>query len=142
MRAIVSVQALRAIAALAVVLCHADQIHRWLLGLKDPYPLEQLASGVDLFFVISGFVMVYSSRDLFAVKGAARTFFTRRVARIVPPYWAVMVIAIPLMALPSDWRSLLGSYLFIPYRAPGDNIVPVYGVGWTLNFEMFFYALF
>jgi peptidoglycan/LPS O-acetylase OafA/YrhL len=86
------------------VLCHADQIHRWLSGLKDPYPLEQLASGVDLFFVISGFVMVYSSRDLFAAKGAALTFFTRRVARIVPPYWTVMVVAIPLMSLSGHVR--------------------------------------
>src|SRR5258708_39677956 len=86
--------------------------------------------------------MVYSSRQLFAAKGGARTFFTRRVARIVPPYWIVMVITIPLMSLPSDWGSVLGSYLFIPFRAASENIVPVYGVGWTLYFDMYFYALF
>jgi exopolysaccharide production protein ExoZ len=142
MKTIVSVQALRAIAALAVVLCHFDELNAWLAGLKDPYPLEQLSSGVDLFFVISGFVMVYSSGDLFAAKGGWLTFFTRRVARIVPPYWLVMLIAVPLMSLPNDWGSLIGSYTFFPFRAAAGNIGPVYGVGWTLNFEMYFYVLF
>jgi exopolysaccharide production protein ExoZ len=101
MPAIVSVQALRAIAALAVVLCHFDEIRAWISGLKT-YPLDQLSSGVDLFFVISGFVMVYASQDLFEAKGGWLTFFTRRVARIAPPYWIVMVVAVPLMSLPND----------------------------------------
>lgn len=142
MRTIVSAQALRAIAALAVVLCHFDQLNAWLAGLRDPYPLDQLSSGVDLFFVISGFVMVYASDDLFGTKGGWFTFFTRRVARIVPPYWIAMAIAVPVMSLPSDWGSLLGSYLFFPYLSASGNFGPVYGIGWTLNFEMYFYALF
>jgi exopolysaccharide production protein ExoZ len=142
MRTIVSVQALRAIAALAVVLCHFDQLNRWLVGLKDPYPFDQLSSGVDLFFVISGFVMVYSSSDLFATKGAAVTFMVRRLARIAPPYWIVTALAIQTTTISTDWGSLLGSYLFIPYRVANGNIVPLYGLGWTLNFEMYFYALF
>jgi exopolysaccharide production protein ExoZ len=141
MPAIVSVQALRAIAALAVVLCHFDEIRAWFSGLKT-YPLDQLSSGVDLFFVISGFVMVYSSGDLFAAKGGWFMFFTRRVARIAPPYWLAMTAAIPLMSLPDDWGALLGSYLFFPFHAESGNIAPIYGVGWTLNFEMYFYALF
>ena len=130
------------IAALAVALCHFDELRVWLAGLKAPYPLDQLSSGVDLFFVISGFVMVYSSETLFGTKGAAIVFFTRRLARIAPPYWLLTAIAIPVMSLPIDWGSLLGSYLFIPYRAAAGNITPLYGVGWTLNFEMYFYALF
>jgi exopolysaccharide production protein ExoZ len=142
MRAIVSIQALRGIAALAVVLSHFDQLRLWLTGFHGDYPLEQLACGVDLFFVISGFVMVYSSGDLFAADGGAATFLAKRIARIVPPYWLVTLIAIPLLSLPTNWGSLVGSFLFFPFRAPNDNIVPIYGVGWTLNFEMYFYALF
>jgi exopolysaccharide production protein ExoZ len=142
MRTIVSVQALRAIAALAVVLCHFDELRLWLGGETGPYPLDPLASGVDLFFVISGFVMVYSSGDLFESKGGWLSFLTRRIARIVPPYWLVTAIAIPVMSLPNDWSSLLGSYLFFPFRADGGGMAPVYGIGWTLNFEMYFYALF
>jgi exopolysaccharide production protein ExoZ len=143
MRTIVSVQALRAIAALAVVLCHFNELWLILEGRgNDPGVLYPLASGVDLFFVISGFVMVYSSGELFAAKGGWLTFFSRRVARIVPPYWVVMAVAIPFMHLPSDLGSLLGSYAFFPFRAAAGNIGPIYGVGWTLNFEMYFYVLF
>ena len=46
------------------------------------------AAGVDLFFVISGFVMVYASEAIFAQPGASRYFLARRLARIVPLYWA------------------------------------------------------
>ena len=108
----------------------------------DPIPLYSLASGVDLFFVISGFIMVYSSEDLFGARGAWRTFLTRRLVRIVPLYWLTTAITIPLMSLTVDWQSLLGSYFFIPYRAPSNAIVPLHGVGWTLNLEMFFYVIF
>jgi exopolysaccharide production protein ExoZ len=142
MRTIVSVQALRAIAALAVALCHFEETRIWLQGRIALPLLEQLASGVDLFFVISGFIMVHSSSELFTTKAGARTFFMRRVARIIPPYWIVTTIAIPLMSLHANWTSLLGSYLFIPYRTSDGDIVPIYGVGWTLNFEMYFYVLF
>jgi exopolysaccharide production protein ExoZ len=142
MRTIISVQALRAIAALAVSLCHFDELSVWLAGQRGPYLLEQLASGVDLFFVISGFVMVYSSGDLFAMSGGAIRFLTRRLARIAPPYWLTTAIAIPVMSLPNDWGALFASYLFIPYRAASGHITPIYGVGWTLNFEMYFYVLF
>src|SRR5437868_1125904 len=142
MRTIVSVQALRAIAALAVALCHFNVVSVWLAGLNGPFLLGQLASGVDLFFVISGFVMVYSCGDLYAVNGGAVTFLTRRAARVVPLYWLATLVAVPLMSLPSDWGSLVGSFLFFPFRAAAGNILPVYGVGWTLNFEMYFYALF
>jgi len=86
--------------------------------------------------------MVYSSGELFATRGGAVTFFTRRLARIGPPYWLLTAVAIPVMSLPTDWGSLLGSYLFIPFRIANGNVVPIYGVGWTLNYEMYFYALF
>jgi len=143
MRTIVSVQALRAIAALAVAMCHFDELRVWLAGHQNgPYPLYAFASGVDLFFVISGFVMVYSSGDLFSARNGAVTFLGRRFARIAPLYWLATAIAIPVMSLPHDWGSLLASYLFIPYRQLNGTIVPSLGVGWTLNFEMYFYVLF
>jgi exopolysaccharide production protein ExoZ len=127
MRTIVSVQALRAIAALAVTLCHFDQIDRRTSGLRDPYPLQQLSSGVDLFFVISGFVMVVSSENLFATQGGAITFLVRRLARIVPPYWLMTAIAIPGLTLPNDLWSLMASYLFIPYQMPNGIFAPIRG---------------
>jgi exopolysaccharide production protein ExoZ len=138
-----SVQALRAIAAIAVCICHAEYFHIVYSG--KPYiasALEPLASGVDLFFVISGFVIVHSSGDLFEQPGARSEFLIRRIARIVPPYWAATLILIPATRIPPDFTSVLQSLLFIPHVNVSGSMNPVHGVGWTLNFEMLFYVVF
>ena len=143
MNSIVSIQALRAVAAISVALVHFNAVALMLVGTADaPLVLYPLASGVDLFFVISGFVMVYSSEPLFAAPGGSKTFFMRRLARIAPLYWLTTAIAIPLMSLPVTWGTVVQSYFFIPYLQPNGNMVPLHGVGWTLNFEMFFYLTF
>ncbi len=141
MRAIVSIQALRALAALSVVLCHCFDYHWQMTGHHGQGQWARLASGVDLFFVISGFVMVYSSESLFAARGAPLTFMRHRLARIVPLYWVATTVWL-MMGTPFDLSSVVSSYLFIPCRNPGGAINPVYGVGWTLNFEMLFYVTF
>ena len=98
-------------------------------------PLEALpwAAGVDVFFVISGFVMVHASRGLFARPGASGVFLARRLARIVPLYWGTttlylaVALAAPCLlnsALLEPWP-VLASYLFIPFdaarrRGPAD----------------------
>jgi exopolysaccharide production protein ExoZ len=142
-RIITSVQALRAIAAISVVICHFSQVQLMLIGHpNDPTALYPLASGVDLFFVISGFIMVYSSEDLFSARGGWYVFLVRRIARIVPLYWITTAIAIPVLSQNADWANVVTSYLFIPYQGADGRIVPLNGVGWTLNFEMLFYVLF
>jgi exopolysaccharide production protein ExoZ len=126
-----------------VTACHFDELRLMLGGhALDPQPLASLAAGVDLFFVISGFIMVYSSEPLYGQPGAARQFFSRRLARIVPLYWVTTGLAIWLMSRPYDLQTVLKSLFFIPYRVGDGNIQPLHGVGWTLNFEMFFYVLF
>ncbi len=90
-----SVQALRAAAAVSVAILHVLQqaivfdssgmMTRWYFAL--PW-----GAGVDLFFVISGFVMVYASDDLFGRRGAPALFMSRRLIRIVPLYWAVTTL--------------------------------------------------
>lgn len=139
-----SVQYLRGIAALLVVLTHAV-VHP--LAISTPWAFRVASSGVTLFFVISGFIMVY-------VTGTGRfdpvDFFRRRIQRVVPLYWiATIAIAILAAFAPSllkatrfDWSSLIQSLLFIPhYRANGE-LVPMLKLGWTLNLEMFFYLVF
>ena len=85
MRNIVSVQALRALAAIAVAACHADETSLVLAGHpNDPIPLYPMASGVDIFFVISGFVMVYSSQSQFQQAGASADFLIKRIASSFP----------------------------------------------------------
>src|SRR6476619_7323214 len=84
------IQALRALAASAVLVAHTGGEFEQHLSLHGLMPnFGNGGAGVDLFFVISGFVMVYSSERLFQERRSVRTFLTRRVIRIVPLYWAI-----------------------------------------------------
>jgi exopolysaccharide production protein ExoZ len=154
MQHVASIQILRALAALAVVLVHVLQDAQLIAGPSAAafFPAGlPLAAGVDLFFVISGFVMVVSSMRLFGQPGAAWTFMVRRIARIVPLYWALtalflVVLAVTPQALnsaPPPLSDIARSFLFIPYLKEADGLMqPVYKLGWTLNFEMMFYVVF
>jgi len=104
-------------------------------------------AGVDLCCCISGFIMVYSSEKRFAAPAGARVFIWRRLTRIVPLYWCATALLIAKMAalhkpLP-DAAGLVASFFFIPWDTQGTGVPrPVYDLGWTLNYEMFFYAAF
>lgn len=108
------------------------------------------AAGVDIFFVISGFVMTISLPGLYKYSDRVKVFLQRRLTRIVPLYWLattfklLLVVLIPGLAVSQrvTWQNVLGSYLFLPVRDAQSNIVPLIVVGWTLNFEMFFYLVF
>ncbi len=143
-----SIQTLRAIAALAVVALHIPQDIK-MRGYGEAPTFALGAFGVDLFFIISGFIMVYASRHLFAKEGASLEFILRRAARIIPTYWLVtsFLVFIARRQIPVSpdysWQHILASYLFIPYPRPSDGfILPLLPLGWTLNYEMFFYAVF
>ena len=149
------VQLLRFVAAMLVVSMHVTQAisihitgsgtgHYWALG----------SAGVDIFFVISGFVMAVSTspsppRVLSRLK-AAWIFLKRRLLRIVPLYWfytlvkAALLLALPGLASRSsiDPEHLAASLLFIPAISPWGLVEPTLPVGWTLNFEMLFYSTF
>jgi exopolysaccharide production protein ExoZ len=147
---IFGIQLLRALAATAVVVTHVqyDFIHH--LSLPDALPnaLAYGNAGVDLFFVISGFVMVYSSDALFGRKGAPFRFFLRRIARIVPLYWLMTTVMLAYVAArgfaasDASPKLAVASYFFLPLARPSGEVDALYGVGWTLNYEMFFYFVF
>jgi exopolysaccharide production protein ExoZ len=134
---LVSIQALRAVAALLVFWGHA--INAVNLEVAAEFPPLYGPFGVDLFFVISGFVMVYSSEGLFGRPGAPIKFFARRLARIVPIYWAATAILVWFVVPYASTKAVLGSLLFAPH-IPSE--APLLFVGWTLVFEMFFYTVF
>jgi len=147
-----SIQVLRAVAALGVLTLHAATEKITFLG-GEPGPFRNFllgAAGVDLFFVISGFVMVYSSESLFGRGDGPRKFLLRRIARIAPLYWAVTAAIIAYIYAVHGaklWEiytpaSLVASFLFWPYPRIDGFAFPVHLLGWTLNFEMFFYAVF
>ena len=140
-----TVQALRALAALMVVLYHVESgINGWFAPRVALPSATAGAAGVDLFFLISGFIMVVTSRGL-----SAGEFMTRRLIRIVPLYWlSTFVFLAAAFVLPQregqdhSIAATLTSLLFIPYARPDGAIQPLNPVGWTLNYEMFFYVLF
>jgi exopolysaccharide production protein ExoZ len=151
---IASIQMLRGLAALAIAIHHgifdAEKLAAE-TGAIFVFPrLFPWRAGVDLFFVISGFVMIYASRGLFGKSDAPRRFLWRRLSRVVPLYWATttLVVTASLMSpgavsggVPTP-ASVLASLAFVPLARPDGAPQPVYSLGWTLNYEMFFYLLF
>jgi peptidoglycan/LPS O-acetylase OafA/YrhL len=129
---------LRAIAALAVVYFHTTSE----AGLNLPINIG--GHGVDVFFVISGFIIAYIG---------ARTperFFLRRLIRIVPFYWAATLAVFGAAAVAphllrttrADVVQLLCSLFFVPRETPYAGTVPTLVLGWSLNYEMYFYVVF
>lgn len=133
-----SLQYLRALAALAVVVFHA--------GEKTGLHFTIGAAGVDIFFVISGFVMYLTTANRSITPGR---FMLDRVKRIVPLYWmatGVMIAGAWAGLFPNlvlETKHVLASLFFVPMQSPSNGgIWPVLVQGWTLNFEMFFYLIF
>ncbi|WP_169194924.1 acyltransferase [Devosia sp. MC1541] len=143
------VQGLRFIAALLVLLTHASFYVNERLDASFPVWKGGIV-GVDIFFVISGFVMVWASarRDGSQVSGGE--FLFKRAKRILPLYWLatslnlLVLLALPVAVLHSglDFASIAKSYLLIPDYNSDGRVEPLLGVGWTLYFEAFFYIVF
>lgn len=152
-----SVQALRGLAVLLVVLFHCAGIQKEGLDSSRTAEIALLSgiwdrgyAGVDLFFVISGFIMVYVTHGKSYNGKDIGRFLYNRVARIYPLWWffasfmALYFLISYGQAAPPDRVSeansveyLIKSFLLIP-----QHHVPVLGVGWTLIHEVYFYIIF
>lgn len=144
------IQALRGIAASLVVLSHALDVlveRHVLPEWFRPVGFSIGGLGVTTFFVISGFIMVTISYDDFGSVSKSFGFARRRLVRIVPTYWIATFVAFALyqftpLSRTTSLSDLANSLMFIPYLSvPGLDMQPVLGQGWTLNYEMLFYAL-
>ena len=107
-------------------------------------------SGVDIFFVISGFVMAVTLPGLAKFEHKAWLFLQRRLVRIVPLYWIFTTLRLLRLkyappvgeqSAGSLWH-IIASYLFIPAAGANGSALPLLSTGWTLNYEMLFYLLF
>lgn len=126
-----SIELLRFLAATSVVFVHIP-----IVGVGH--------FGVDLFFIISGFVMMLSTER------NSQNFFLKRIIRVAPTYY-IFTLGVFLIALiaPSvlnnttaDFLQLVQSLLFVPFDKNGVGHYPIMFLGWTLNYEMYFYLLF
>jgi len=129
---------LRVIAALGVVYFHTTSV----AGLKLDWDVG--SRGVDVFFVISGFIIAYIGTS------KPEQFFIRRLIRVVPFYWAAtlfvfaMVVVAPTLfhSTTSSIPHLAASLAFIPRESVNGEMQPTLLLGWSLNFEMYFYVWF
>ena len=126
-----SIQALRGLAALFVVFQHVRFLN---FG----------AFGVDIFFCISGFMIMFTTEK------STKYFFRKRLIRILPLYYLMTIGTYLLLLLfPSMFQQtrqdpsyLIKSLLFLPFDIGGGAIQPLVRIGWTINCEMLFYLLF
>jgi peptidoglycan/LPS O-acetylase OafA/YrhL len=153
-KTLVPVQALRAAAALSVAFVHIahDAVTN---GADTSGAIERLIkfmpwdAGVDFFFVISGFIIIHASAPLFGTQSGPLIFLRRRLTRIVPLYWLCTIAFLAVLwagrsAIHGDIGGppfIIASFLFIPWPRPDGVMQPAFGLGWTLNYEMFFYAV-
>lgn len=147
MRKIQNIQALRGAAVLSVVLFHLITIEKKYGGTKVFLPefFNFGMFGVDLFFVISGFVMIAVTRGKCKNAKQAIRFLYHRASRIYPTYWVYSILVLGVfLAKPSLVNSsqgnqvdILASFLLLP-----SEILPLVMVGWTLIHEMYFYLVF
>ena len=147
-----TIQLLRFMAALSVVVAHAVSAAAASFG--DPTPLRADflgAVGVSMFFIVSGFIMIHSTRGRFGQPGAVATFLQKRTIRIVPIYWVATLVALAGVVFGSgratgcsltDPAYLVASFMFIAYPRCDGELQPLLTQGWTLNYEAFFYLAF
>src|SRR3954468_5953932 len=142
---LVYIQILRFFAALAVIAFHVLGAPPKGFEVPDSalaFALSYGGRGVDLFFVISGFIIFYATHSS---ELTPAEFLRRRVERIVPLYFFV-IFAVTMLAVTApatfgapDWytlRHILKSLAFIAFT---DGEMPVIYVGWSLEYEMYFY---
>lgn len=133
------IQFLRGLAAAGVVIFHVYA--------NFPIPtgrsFEIGARGVDVFFVISGFIMYTAARNERFVQ-----FISRRLIRVLPLYWLATALFLALVfgfdgVLPSAIDTVLSLALIPQYSETHPaHIWPILVPGWTLSYELWFYALF
>ena len=147
-----NVQILRFSAAAMVLVSHLNHAIMERAGLPDESGFVPVwwAGGVDVFFVISGFIMYHIAADEFESPSASFRFLKRRLLRLAPPYWLFTALAALIVVSArhgavhetTNLAHIVGSLLFFPVRAPDGKIFPVMVLGWTLEYEVMFYVLF
>jgi exopolysaccharide production protein ExoZ len=145
---LLGLQILRGLAAFMVVIHHINQTYfHWNPPIDFLEIFNYGSFGVDIFFVLSGFIMYYSVKYN---KRGGFSFFIDRFFRIFPVYWLLTILLIissiilPIKSYDTffTWDTLLKSLFLVPNQNPsGIGHYPFLYVGWTLTYEMFFYSI-
>ncbi|MGI8582240.1 MAG: acyltransferase family protein [Chitinophagaceae bacterium] len=140
------IQLLRGIAALLVVLLHTTVNCNEMFNSDFLFNFFKFGgAGVDIFFVLSGFIITYTNDRFIGKANHFSSFIRRRFVRIYPTYWIIISFFLLIqILLPAFYRThfsfdpknILSTYLLFPGH------IMVNGVSWTLSYEIFFYLLF
>ncbi|MBW4630547.1 MAG: acyltransferase [Iphinoe sp. HA4291-MV1] len=143
------IQVFRGVAALLVVLAHGDLIFHQNLNRDFLFDIFGFGgSGVDFFFVLSGFIIFYVNQNDIGKPFKLREFFFKRFVRIYPIYWIVLTgkLLASVNSLYSNTQELnLIDYIKAYLLFPQDRTIlskSFLGVSWTLSYEIFFYLIF
>ncbi len=136
------IEALRGLAAVAVVAYHVSR------HLNKAFGAPALAAlfgpgqaGVDMFFVLSGFIILHVHRKDVGRPGRLTNYLSRRFTRVLPLYWVALALTVCMSAAGSGGVPGAGRLVFSAFLLPSHQ-EPLLGVAWTLQFEMLFYAAF
>jgi exopolysaccharide production protein ExoZ len=143
-RELFGVQMLRGIAALFVVFHHAlEESLAAVAGARSPDWLTLAgASGVDIFFVVSGFIMLYVSYPLGRVALAPGQFLLKRASRIYPLYWFSCLAVVAICAVGFLESKILSPSIVLMSFSLLPTPNALVGVSWTLSYEIYFYLIF
>jgi peptidoglycan/LPS O-acetylase OafA/YrhL len=145
--ALSNLQALRGVACLLVVWLHLGDWEGE-YGLHTPVVAAGRYvgyAGVDVFFVLSGFIITYAHFGQLGRPAAVPRYLARRFWRVYPTYWALTAVAAALFAGLLHWPALaFGWRDWLDWLAlrPGGSVNPSLPVSWTLPYELVFYAAF
>lgn len=135
-------QILRGLAASLVVFHHSleESLYSRATPLSPDFLTTFGASGVDVFFIISGFIMLYVSFPADRPVATPSSFLLKRASRVYPFYWICLLTTLALWSA-GLFRSLEPDAIIRDILlAPSER--PTIGVSWTLVFEVYFYLLF
>lgn len=129
-----TLQILRLIGAISIIIYHSSFVG------------EHGYFAVEIFSILSGYILMYSTQSLHSKKG----FLRKRLLRIIPLYWGftflmyALLLFMPGLSLMSEAtpESLIKSLFFIPFTSGKGYTVPLVSIGWTLNYEILFYIIF
>ncbi|MCW5202675.1 acyltransferase [Desulfobulbus sp. US4] len=150
-----SIQVLRGIAVILIICFHTWEMLIAYAGeggagrLSDGF-WRAGASGVDIFFIISGFIIVHSTRGKSQSVKSCRLFLQKRAIRIIPLYWIYSCFFLLLVLCPFTLKNTVFSlqhtilsFLLIPAINPVTGLdLPLLPQGWTLSYEVYFYLFF
>jgi exopolysaccharide production protein ExoZ len=144
---LLNIQALRGLAVMLVVFYHSLAVEKKynpdFVVIPDFFEIGGI--GVDIFFIVSGFIMTFVTQEYFGNKCKFRKFIYARFSRIYPLYWLYTLLLVPVLLIKPEWVNssqggdidVLSSFLLLP-----SDTLPLIMVAWTLVHEVYFYIIF